>query len=234
MKKEPDVVKPVWPKGFVVDDSCALKECKSTKSHICIPEGVKSIEAYAFYQNMKLTEVQIPDSVTQIKKSAFSEDRNLNRIVFGKNISVIGQSCFTNCRSLTSVDLEETKVKILSKGIFGGCHSLKDIRFPKNLKKIEGSALSYTGLTEVTIPGTVEFLDTVGFGLIEPLHLYFENEDKIEVNLSSSGKMTKMFFHCKKGSTLWRKLSAVNEEIRIQNEKHPRYYPDPLYNLIEM
>lgn len=232
-KKKPDMVKPDWPKGFVIDDSCTLKECKIKASNICIPEGVKIIDANVFSNNPDLTEVFLPDSVTQIKKCAFSEDRNLSKIVFGKNITVIGQNCFNNCRSLMSVDLGETKVKTLSKGAFGGCHKLKDIRFPKMLKKIEESALSYTGLSELTIPGTVEFLETRYFGLLEALHLYFEDPDRIEVHLDYSDNLEKMFFHCKKGSTLWRKISEENVKIQSNNEKYPRH-PSPLYNLIEM
>ncbi len=232
INKKLDAEKPDWPKGFVIDASCTLKECKTKASNICIPEGVKIIDANVFSHNADLTEMFLPDSVTQIKKYAFSEDRNLSKIVFGKNITVIGQNCFMNCRSLTSVDLGETKVKTLSKDVFGGCHQLKDIRFPKMLKKIEEGALSYTGLTEVTIPETVEFLEMRYFGLLEPLHLYFEDPDCIEVHLDYSSNLGKMFFHCKKGSLLWKKISEENEKIQSYNENHPKY-PSPLYNLIE-
>ncbi len=231
-EKKTDAVKHVWPKGFVIDDSCTLKGCKSTDSQIQIPEGVKIIDSFAFDRNPNLTEVLIPDSVTQIKKNAFGECRSLERIVFGKNITVIGQECFFNCRGLSSVDLGETKVKTLSKNVFGGCHKLKEIRFPKNLKKIEESALSYTGLSEITIPGTVEVLEMRYFDMFETLQLYFENEDSIEVRLDSSSNSTHIFFHCRKESALWRKLSEANKEIQSRNERYPRY-PDPLYNLVE-
>jgi hypothetical protein len=193
---------------------------------------VKIIDSFAFDRNPNLTEVLIPDSVTQIKKNAFGECRSLERIVFGKNITVIGQECFFNCRGLSSVDLGETKVKTLSKNVFGGCHKLKEIRFPKNLKKIEESALSYTGLSEITIPGTVEVLEMRYFDMFETLQLYFENEDSIEVRLDSSSNSTHIFFHCRKESALWRELSEANKEIQSRNERYPRY-PDPLYNLVE-
>jgi hypothetical protein len=52
-----------------------------------------------------------------------------------------------------------SSVKVIGSGAFSDCTSLEKVTLPEGLFYIAGSAFSYTGLTSVTFPKTLEYLD---------------------------------------------------------------------------
>jgi len=66
-------------------------------------DRVKSIGAYAFYQNGYLPAITIPDSVETIGSYAFKQNDDLTTITLGKNLQSIGTSAFEACDKLTTV-----------------------------------------------------------------------------------------------------------------------------------
>ena len=65
-----------------------------------IPEGVTSIDEYAFYACIGLKSVTIPNSVTSIGRYAFQECSSLTTIIIGSGVTSIGEDAFlfTNIR----------------------------------------------------------------------------------------------------------------------------------------
>ncbi len=126
---------------FVVIDGLLINKKKQSVvlseinvSNVVIPDGIKSIEAWAFYQ------------------------RKLKSVTFPNTLESIGAAAFSQCIALTRVVLPDSVVKVEACA-FSGC-SLQSITLSKNLKTIEGFAFSSCEIQEVKIPAGVS---SVGF-----------------------------------------------------------------------
>ena len=74
---------------------------------LVIPNGVESINSYAFYNCSGLTSVVIPDSVTSIGSSAFCNCSSLTSVTIPDNVTSIGAFAFYGCDSLESVHISD-------------------------------------------------------------------------------------------------------------------------------
>ena len=90
---------------------------------LSIPEGITSINSYAFQGCSSIVSVSMPESVTVIKDSAFYGCQNLKSILFSKNITTICQFAFCDCISLETINLPE-KLSEISEFSFAGCTGL--------------------------------------------------------------------------------------------------------------
>jgi hypothetical protein len=144
-----------------------------------IPDGVESIQAYAFYNNKGLLRVSVPHSVktigdhafyqaskvhtlvlgdglTELPKDGFGFMTSLKNITFPKNLESIGNYCFRAANGLTELRLPENLKSIGMNG-FWECRGLKTVRFPASLKAIGASAFhSNTALVKAEFDGTPE------------------------------------------------------------------------------
>lgn len=69
-----------------------------------IPDGVQSIEKYAFSGCYYLRSITIPDSVTCIESRAFYSS-GLTSVNIGNGVEIIRELAFQNCTELTSVTI---------------------------------------------------------------------------------------------------------------------------------
>ena len=100
---------------------------------VVLPDGLKSIGAYAFYCAYGLTEIDIPEGVETIGQEAF-EYSNLNGIVLPKSLITLREYAFFSCPYLTSVTMQEGLETI---GYFAfGCTLIESFRIPKTVKYI--------------------------------------------------------------------------------------------------
>ena len=74
-----------------------------TQTSFVIPDGVTSIDGFAFSDCTNLTSVTISDSVTSIGYDAFRECSNLTSITIPDSVTTIGEWAFYNCSSLRSI-----------------------------------------------------------------------------------------------------------------------------------
>jgi serine/threonine protein kinase len=87
-------------------DKTKLVRCPPGKAgSYAVPDGVTSIDNWAFGDCTKLTDITIPDSVSQICVYAFSGCSLLNRVEIGKGLQSIGQRAFNACVRLSWVIL---------------------------------------------------------------------------------------------------------------------------------
>ncbi len=105
-----------------------------------IPDGAKTIGAYAFYQYAALTEISIPEGVTAIGTYAFYHCTGLSELTIPGSVTAVDSYAFWGCTGLTALTLGEGIAEIGS-GAFDGC----------------------TGLAEVIIPGSVQTVGTSSF-----------------------------------------------------------------------
>ncbi|MEG0339975.1 MAG: leucine-rich repeat domain-containing protein, partial [Oscillospiraceae bacterium] len=75
---------------------------------VAIPNGVKTIEDYAFSKS-GLTTIVIPENVNRIGRSAFSETE-LTSVIIPNSVAEIGYNAFEKCPNLKKIEIP-TKVK---------------------------------------------------------------------------------------------------------------------------
>ena len=95
---------------------------------LVIPEGVKSIEKFAFYRCEGLTSVTLPSTLESIGKYAFESCISLSEITIPEGVTSIGYSAFCECTALESVTLPST-LESIGNYAFSHCTSLADIYF---------------------------------------------------------------------------------------------------------
>lgn len=91
-----------------------------------IPEGVKTIGEYAFYESF-LNYVNIPSTVTVIGNNAFASGK-LNSITIPSSVESIGKEAFYANSQLVSVSIPGS-VKSFGDNVFGLCESLGNVYY---------------------------------------------------------------------------------------------------------
>ena len=98
---------------------------KEDKSYT-IPDGVTTIEGFAFENCTSLKSIVIPNSVTSIEHGEFWGCTSLLSITIGDSVTSIGSWVFAGCTSLTSIVIPDS-VTSIGETAFWGCTSLTSI-----------------------------------------------------------------------------------------------------------
>ena len=121
------------------NDGKEVLYCVKNATAVTIPDGVKTIRAFAFSHCSFLESVTIPDSVESIQFCAFM-----------------------NCQSLKSITIPDS-VKEFNEGVFWTCTSLESVILPKDIRKIPSYFFSGTALKSITIPSSIMEIDNSAF-----------------------------------------------------------------------
>lgn len=89
----------------------SLTGYNGTDSDVVIPDGVTSIDGYAFHVCTSLETVKIPTSVKAIYWNAFEHCTSLRSVVIPEDVSLIGSYAFYNCDSLKEILYDGTKAQ---------------------------------------------------------------------------------------------------------------------------
>ena len=163
---------------------------------LVIPDGVKTIGDWQFYQFQGFTSVKIPSSVTSTGKECFAYCTGIKTIEIGDNTSqeaatVLGRRSFYYCENTDSIFLGNNIVEIgaesfynvkgvrnvvipnsvkrMGTHVFCGCVNLESVQLSENIKSIEWASFTGTNLKEIVIPDGVEFLGETAFGYCKNL-----------------------------------------------------------------
>lgn len=147
---------------------------------VYIPEGIKTIANYAFYECRNLRQIVMPDGLENIGYAAFAYCINLIEINFPTSLLEIGNMSFTSCDKLTEVTIPVNVTKIGSTS-FQDCVNLIKVNFESGSKieRIGNSTFSgCTNLIEVTIPQYVNHIGDRAFNYCDNLNtITIESED---------------------------------------------------------
>lgn len=150
-------------------DMTVLVRCPTGRTgKIIIPDGVKVISEYAFY-NCSISEVVIPDSVTDVEQCAFLCCHNLEKITFSKNMSCIKAHTFSQCTSLHDINIPG-HIKVIGESAFSG---IKDphLDLSEGVEEIETEAFRFTPGNDLTVvlPSTIKKLGCQCLGNLKNL-----------------------------------------------------------------
>ena len=109
----------VIPDGVTSINDFAFYNCTSLTS-ITIPDGVTSIGEWVFQNCTSLTSITIPDSVTSIYRGAFYNCTSLTSIIIPSSVTSIGDFAFSDCTSLTSLTIPSS-VTSIGEWVFQNC-----------------------------------------------------------------------------------------------------------------
>ena len=123
---------------------------QKVEGDLIIPDGVTSINNYAFYNCKDLTNVTIPSSVTNIGDSAFYNCEGLTNVTIPSNVTNIGDSAFYNCKGLTNIAIPD-KVTSISRNAFYNCSKLENVTIPNSITNIGYNAFYNTIIKNIYI-----------------------------------------------------------------------------------
>lgn len=148
-----------------------LIKCPTKKTgDIKIPEGVKYIVEYAFFES-EISAVAFPSTLKQIFLNAFRYSK-LKKIDFGTGLKTTGSyegNSFGDCYNLKEVEIPANITKI-DNSTFYHCTSLEKVILHEGLKAIEERAFMWCiNLKELTLPESIEYMGNDCFTEVETL-----------------------------------------------------------------
>ena len=123
----------------------------------------------------EIKEVIVWPNVTNIGNYAFAGCINLEKVSISYSgafspdtvwIESIGSYAFYGCTNLESINLgfSDKGLRTIGAHAFQDCNNLKNIDIPKGVTSIGSEAFYDSGLTTVSIPSTVSYIDDDAFG----------------------------------------------------------------------
>lgn len=157
---------------------CFNKNISSYK----IPDGIVSIDDYAFQECNKLKTITIPNSVTEIGENAFSTCDSLEKVILPGSLKTISNYSFSYCHKLKTVIISEG-VETIGQNAFEYCENLKSISIPGSVIKIGACAFGHCqSIQEIVIPNGVEEIDSHAFSYCRKLKTVTLSESLKSIN----------------------------------------------------
>ena len=111
----------------------------------------------------EISSVVIPDGIETIEGFAFSDCSLLKKIELPKNLKSIGYHAFPNCNSLTSIKIPGGVENLDCDGIFWYCEKLKKIELEEGIEALDYIFSGCTAVKTITIPNSLRTLDGLVF-----------------------------------------------------------------------
>ena len=144
----------IIPNGVMSIEKYAFSDCSSLIS-ISVPKSVTSIGDGAFDGCSSLSSIAISDSITSISAWTFDGCSSLRSLVIPDSVTSIGNEAFRGCSSLCSLVIPDS-VTSIGDGAFDGCSSLRSLVIPDCVTSIRDGAFDgCKSLRSLVIPGSV-------------------------------------------------------------------------------
>lgn len=116
------------------------------KSSFIVPNGVCSIEEYAFSNCDNLKNIVVSDSVKVIENGAFAYSDQLESVKLSDHITEIPARLVEDCVKLQSIVIPD-KVRKIGENAFYGCYNITSIKMHDNIEEI--GALAFYNCNEL-------------------------------------------------------------------------------------
>ena len=150
-------------RGCLLIDSCnaAIIQIMQSAASLTIPNGIKSIQDYAFSQS-NIASIVLPESIEKLGIGLFWACENLKAVTLNCRISSIPSLTFGRCTSLKNILIPQT-VKGIGKKAFYCCTELKSVSLSDNIVVIETDAFCHSGITHISLPQEIRRIGARAF-----------------------------------------------------------------------
>ena len=115
-----------------------------------------------------IREIHLPDTMKCIPEDTF-RTFHITHCTLPNSIIHIGKGLLYYCKELESCVLPEN-ITILPYATFSGCRRLSQLKLPHKLQQIQNTACCGTAISEITIPPSVQTIETYAFTSNPQLH----------------------------------------------------------------
>lgn len=126
-------------------------------SKAILPEGLKEIDAGAFYGCQSLAELSLPNSLLSVGNDAFYGCASLAEIKLPEREVKYGTGVFSGCESVKSLVIP-AQLTVVPARMFSGCKSLSQLTISEGVKVLEDDCFKGNELSEIVFPSTLEKL----------------------------------------------------------------------------
>lgn len=152
----------VIPDGIKAIGDYAFYNCTGLTA-IVIPEGVTTIGSYAYYQCNGVTSISLPNSLTSIASNAFRACTSLSEATIPPGVTSIGSSAFSGCTKMKSINIP-AGVAIINDDTFYKCENLTTISISHGVTAIGRDAFSYCSkLAFIGLPSSITSIANYAF-----------------------------------------------------------------------
>ncbi len=126
-----------------------------TLQEVSLPEGLISLDEFAFMDCQKLQEIRLPKSLKTLGDGTFAGCHALPEIELPEDLETVGEGALMNCLSLTSVVIPASVTEMGDRP-FSGDWALKTVEIKGNVPRLSSSSFyECDALQEVLITGSV-------------------------------------------------------------------------------
>lgn len=129
----------VFPNGLETIDEYAFYNCEML-TNVSLPENLKAIQKYAFYR-CPIESLELPSGLNTIGSYSFHGIK-IKEIALPDNLSTIGEYAFSYCENLAEIHFSENAVKlsILSSAFRNAL--ITELKIPAYVEKIQSGAFA--------------------------------------------------------------------------------------------
>ena len=134
-----------------------------TLQEVSLPEGLISLDEFAFMDCQKLQEIRLPKSLKTLGRGTFAGCHALPEIELPEDLETVGEGALMNCLSLTSVVIPASVTEMGDRP-FSGDWALKTVEIKGNVPRLSSSSFhECDALQEVLITGSVGTIGDYAF-----------------------------------------------------------------------
>lgn len=153
----------VIPSGFSITTIGSFAFQNTNITSITLPEGITTIESYAFNDASMLQSITLPSTLVSIGSGAFQNCTNLQSISIPGSVNKIESNTFEGCINLKKATIG-SGTTIIDYWAFYNCVRLSEITLPSTLQTLgSGAFRKCTGLESITIPGSINRISDYSF-----------------------------------------------------------------------
>ena len=134
-------------------------------THVDIPAVVREIGKWAFCECSSLETATVPEGIVNLRKAVFRECGSLKSVKLPSSLKTIGDHAFFESYALTTINDDALEgVTEIGEYAFAHCKSLATFKLPPLLKTINDHALARCfRLTKVELPPSLETIENLAF-----------------------------------------------------------------------
>ncbi len=175
---------------FVIYNDTVLLGYYGSDSVVNIPEGVRIVGGAAFAANETIEYVVLPSTIKRLSSYAFENLWTMRSITGTERIEYLGDYAFGDCASLSGIVFSDL-LSTISEGALSGCEGLIYAELGNGVSVIESDAFSFTGLSFIVLPESVELIENYAFlecSFLEEITIY--NRECVIKNFSIPSSVT--------------------------------------------